>query len=261
MFKELWKYRLYIFNNAFQELKYRYAGSTMGIFWNVLNPVFQIIVYSMVFSQIMRAKLPDVLLKESFTIYLCSGILAWFSFSECILRGTNSLIENSTFLKKLPIPEQVFVAQAALSSGLNLGISYSIFAIYVIITNYRLTIYWSAVPVVLLLFVLFAFGIAMLLSSINVFFRDTYQIMSIVIMVWMWLTPIVYVKDILPSSILGFLDFNPAYYYIRSLHQLVVYNLWPTINQWGLMAALALLSMLFGFFVMSKLRREIRDTL
>lgn len=261
MIRNIWRYRRYIINNSIQELKYRYAGSTIGVFWNVLNPLFQILVYAIVFSRIMLVRMENVSYYNSFTIYLCSGLLAWIGFSECITRGTNTIIENSTFLKKLPIPEEVFIAQGAFSSFLNVGISYTLFVIYILITVKKLSIHMIAVPAILIMFLLFGFGIALFLSVINVFFRDIYQVLNIFMMVWMWLTPIVYIKDILPVAMKKFLLYNPAYWYIEALHKLIVYNTWLTFNECFIIIILALIFPVLGFFVLSKLRREIRDLL
>ncbi len=106
-----WIYRLFIWRSAISDLRYRYAGSAMGIFWNVLIPLLQILILTVVFSQIMAVRLPGAGSTEVFAIYLCSGLLPWLGFSECVSRGTQSFLENATYLKKLPIPEQIFVAQ------------------------------------------------------------------------------------------------------------------------------------------------------
>jgi len=118
-----WMYRLFIWRSAISDLRYRYAGSAMGVFWNVLIPLAQILILTAVFSQIMEVRLPRAGTTNSFAIYLCSGLLPWLGFSECVSRGTQSFLENATYLKKLPIPEQIFVAQNAVGATLSLGVS------------------------------------------------------------------------------------------------------------------------------------------
>jgi len=118
-----WIYRLFIWRSAISDLRYRYAGSAMGIFWNVLIPLLQILILTIVFSQIMEVRLPGAGSAKAFAIYLCSGLLPWLGFSECVSRGTQSFLENATYLKKLPIPEQIFVAQSTLGGTLSVGIS------------------------------------------------------------------------------------------------------------------------------------------
>ena len=103
MIVNLWRYRGFIARNALSDMRHRYAGSAAGVAWNVINPLAQIVIYSVVFSQIMAVRMPDGRTGTAFALYLCAGLLPWAAFSECILRGTNAFIENAPYLKKLPI--------------------------------------------------------------------------------------------------------------------------------------------------------------
>ncbi|WP_418791103.1 ABC transporter permease [Phosphitispora sp. TUW77] len=261
MITELWTYRKFIFSTAVNDIRYRYAGSMFGVFWNVFNPLAQIIVYTFVFSQIMVARLPELESTFTFAIYLCSGLLPWISYSETILRGTTSLIENSTYLKKLPIPEQIFVAQTTISSTLSLGISMILLLLISIVLQRNLALSWISLPVVLMLFQGSAFGISLTLSCLNVFFRDIGQLMGIALQMWMWMTPIVYVKDILPLSFQKLIMLNPASQYIEALHGIVVFGEFPAIYQWLYMLSFTTFFILLGLFIMHILRKEIRDVL
>ena len=261
MIREIFRYRKYIINNSIGELKYRYAGSVIGVLWNVLNPLFQILVYTFVFSNIMLAKLPGMETTSAFAIYLCSGLLAWIAFSEVLNRGTSAFIENGTFLKKLPIPEHVFLTQIVTSTALNVGITYAMLALCVFVITGVLTLSWILVPVVLLLLLILGFGIALSLSCLNVFFRDLSQIMNIITSIWMWLTPIVYVKEIVPDEYRNVYLFNPIYPFINSLQQLIVYGNIPTMSSWAAMIIIATISVVVGYSILSKLRKEVRDNL
>ena len=86
---------------AVADLRHRYTGTGLGIFWNVLNPLMQIAIYAVVFTQIMRPQMPGSASPYQFVIYLCAGLLPWMAFAECVTRGTNSFVENATYLKKL----------------------------------------------------------------------------------------------------------------------------------------------------------------
>jgi lipopolysaccharide transport system permease protein len=261
MLKELRSYRKYILNNAIGEIKFRYAGSAIGVFWNVLNPLFQIVVFTVVFSNIMIAKLPGMENTGAFAVYLCSGLLAWSSFSECISRGTNAFLENSTLLKKLPIPEHVFVLQTAVSSFLNSLISYSVLAVFVALLNQSVGYSWLISPFILVLFQLFGLGIALISGTLNIFFRDITHFVGVFMSMWMWLTPIVYVKEILPDSFKNIYKYNPAYPFIESLHEVIVYNRLPDIGQWSSMVIISSITLLVGYLILVKLRMEIRDNL
>src|SRR5580700_10162767 len=105
------------------DLRHRYAGTGMGIAWNVIHPLGIIVIYSIVFSSIMKNRLPGHPGILAYTVYLCSGLFPWLAFSDCVTRGCGSFISNANYLKKLPIPEQVFVAQNALASTVSLTIN------------------------------------------------------------------------------------------------------------------------------------------
>ena len=146
MIVNLWRYRAYIVKNALSDVRYRYAGSAMGIAWNVITPLAQIVIYSFVFSQIMVTRLTGLGSQASFTLYLCAGLLPWAAFTDCVLRGANAFIENAHYLKKLPIPEQVFVAKNAMAATLFLGISMTALGLVTILVGSPLSLAWLGVP-------------------------------------------------------------------------------------------------------------------
>lgn len=256
-----WIYRLFIWRSAISDLRYRYAGSAMGVFWNVLIPLLQILILTVVFSRIMEIRLPGAGSATAFAIYLCSGLLPWIGFSECITRGTQSLVENTNYLKKLPIPEEVFVANSTVGGTLSVGISMVLLFVFAIVLKAPITWTWLAAPLVILLLQAFGFGLGLMLGSLNVFFRDIGQGLGIVLQMWMWLTPIVYVKEILPALFQELLVFNPAFPFIDSLQRIVVRGLWPDRWHWGLMTLWALIAPLAGYMILQKLKPEIRDVL
>ena len=256
-----WMYRLFIWRSAISDLRYRYAGSAMGVFWNVLIPLAQILILTAVFSQIMEVRLPRAGTTNSFAIYLCSGLLPWLGFSECVSRGTQSFLENATYLKKLPIPEQIFVAQNAVGATLSLGVSMSLLFLLTIVLKGEITWAWLVVPTVILLFQSLGFGLGLMLGTLNVFFRDIGQGLGIILQMWMWLTPIVYVKEILPALFQSLLVFNPAFPFVDSLQGIIVRGLWPDQWHWSLMTFWALTAPLAGYMILRKLKPEIRDVI
>ncbi|MGX4583406.1 ABC transporter permease [Paenibacillus chitinolyticus] len=261
MFNELWIHRKYILNNAITELKFRYAGSTMGIVWNFLNPLFQILVYTFIFTNVMIAKIPGLNNTMGFAIYLCAGLLAWTAFSESINRGGGAYIENANLLKKLPIPEHVFVAKVVVSAAFNGVLSYLILFIFILFSGEPLSIKWLLVPIILLLLFIFAFGISLIISFFNVLFKDTSQIVSILLNIWMWLTPIVYTRAIIPEAFQNVFNFNPIYPFIEALHQTIVYKEYPASWIWISMCLISASAFMLGYYTLCKLRKEVRDLL
>jgi lipopolysaccharide transport system permease protein len=261
MIFNLWRYRGFIVRNALSDIRHRYAGSAAGVAWNVINPLAQIVIYSLVFSQIMVVRMPNGGSGTMFALYLCAGLLPWSAFSECILRGTNAFIENALYLKKLPIPEQVFVAQNAVSATLFLGISMALLGVVIVVSGSAPSVAWLGVPLVLLLFQGFGFGLGLIFSTLNVFLRDIGQVLTIALQLWMWLTPIVYVEEILPVRLQEVIRHNPAYPFIDALHRMIVAGEWPRAWQWPVMLFWAGATPVLGYLIMRRLRPEIRDVL
>ena len=261
MIRVLYHHRKYIVQNALNDLRARYAGSGMGVFWNVLNPLAQIFVFTIVFTKIMAIKLPDIASEFAFPLYLCSGFLPWIAFSECVLRGSNSFLENANYLKKMPIPEQVFVAQAALSATFSLVVSVVLLIMLAMILGYFPAWLWFFLPLVAILFQGFGFGLGLLLASINVFFHDIGQVLGIFLQIWMWMTPIVYPESILPEGLRIYMKYNPAYLFIHTVREVFLYNRLPEVWVWLIMISWAFGIPALGYLVLRKLRSEIRDVL
>jgi len=261
MILNLWRYRWFIARKALSDVRHRYAGSAMGVAWNVLNPLAQILIYALVFSHLMAPRVPGTGSGAAFALYLCAGLLPWAAFSECVLRGANAFIENAPYLKKLPIPEQVFVAQNAAAATLFLGIAMALLLVVTVAMGGTLSLAWLGVPAVLVLFQAFGFGLGLLFSTLTVFLRDVGQALAIALHLWMWLTPIVYVKEILPAAIQAAMPFNPAYPFIDALHRMIVSGEWPAAGQWPVMLLWAGATPIVGYLVLRCLRPEIRDVL
>ena len=261
MIRVLYYHRKYILQNAWNDLRHRYAGSGMGVIWNIISPLAQILVYTVVFTKLMSIKLPDINSEFAFPLYLCSGFLPWIAFSECVLRGANSLLENANYLKKMPIPEQVFVAQTAMSATISLFISLGLLFVLAIIMKYPPTWLWLILPLLAVLLQGFGFGLGLLFSTINVFFRDIGQVLGIMVQIWMWTTPVVYPETILPEGLKIYMKFNPAYPFIHAIREVFLYDRLPANWMWWVMIVLAFGVPALGYVVLRKLRPEIRDVL
>lgn len=255
----LLRYRAYIVRNAWDELRHRYAGTALGIVWNVVVPLAQILVYAVVFTQIMVIRMPTNLSKNAFVVYLCAGFFPWLAFMECVVRGGQAFVDHANLLKRLAIPEEVFVAQAALASTFSLMLSIVLLFVAALFLGHPPSVTWLLVPVACLLFQLFGFGLGLILSCLNIFFRDIAQLVPIAFQIWMWATPVVYVESILPDAYRAFLPANPAWPYLTAVHDLMVYGTMPSLGIWAAMVAWAVVALFVGSLTVRKLRLEIRD--
>ncbi len=252
----LWQYQRFIWTRAMTDLRHRYAGTGLGIVWNVVHPLALIGLYSVIFTSLMKTPpLPGLESKFAYTLYLCSGFLPWLAFAECVTRGSGAFLENATYLKKLPVPEQVFVAQTAASATLGLLISFSLLLIISLALGLKPAWTWLLLPLPLITLQLLGFGVGLIIGTLNVFLRDIGQLLTISLQVVMWTLPIVYV-----ANHHAFV-FHPLYPALHGTRELFLYGRVPDVGLWAAMVGWALASLGAGWVVFRKLRSEIRDVI
>jgi len=261
LFTSLWAYRRYILAGALRELRQRYAGSAMGILWHVVTPLTQILVYFVVFSRFMGAQAGGPYSPEAYAVFLCAGILPWFVFSDCVSRGTTALLANEGYLKKLAIPEVVFIAQTVTTAGFTLALYTVALVAIAAASGISPHASWVLLPAVLLLFLGLGFGLALILATVTVFFRDVTQVMSIVLQFWFWLTPIVYHESSLGPRLTAVMRWNPPSAYIVAVRGLLTQGTAPSLADWLWMAGLAIFFIAVGASVLQRLSSDLRDAL
>jgi ABC-type polysaccharide/polyol phosphate export permease len=251
----LLKYREFIWQHALADVRHRYAGTGMGVVWNVLHPLGMIAIYSAVFSTIFKSRL------DHYELYLCAGFFPWIAFGECLTRGCAAFSANAAYMKKLPIPEQVFVAQTAASASIGLVISFSLLLIVALALGLRPTWHWMLLPIPLILLQAVGFGLGMILGTLNVFFQDVAQLLTIGLQILFWLTPIVYPWRLVPAWLQPVLAAHPATPAIEAVRALFLKGALPPTWVWPALGAWAVGTSLLGYLVLGALRDEIRDNL
>ncbi len=246
------------------DLKGRYVGSFLGLFWNIIHPLIQILIYTVVFSQIMGARLGESSSSSpyAFSIYLCAGLLPWGVFAEIINRSTGVFWENANLVKKVAFPKTLLYAYVIAASVTNLFIIVAVFLVFLWLVNalppFVLLLAWGAF---LLLQVLFAAGIGLFTSVLNVFFRDVAQLTAIFLQIWFWLTPIVYVPNVLPAWAREILPLNIMSRF-TSIHQaLILRGELPPMVESLFLAQITLGTLVVGMLCFRALRRRIPDEL
>jgi lipopolysaccharide transport system permease protein len=259
----LMSHRRYIWQGAVAELRHRYAGTGLGVVWNVLHPLALIAVYSVVFTTLMGGKVPGHADNEryAYVLYLCSGLLPWLALAECLTRGCNALAENATYLRKLPIPEQVFVAKSAVAATLGLGISFGLLLLIAPVLGLAPVKTWLLLPVPLMLLMAMGYAVALLCATLNVFFRDVGQLLTVALQVVLWTVPIVYAKSTLPDWAERLLAWHPLYPPLVAVRELLLNGAVPSTATWAGMIAWPLAFLLVAQLAFTKLRPEIRDVL
>ena len=193
-----------------RDLKSRYVGSAMGFFWSVIHPLVLLVSYTFVFSVINKQPLGAQAGTSSFAIYLFCGILPWLLFQETLSRCCNVLVDNSNLITKTLFPSEILPVSVLIASLVNHAIGVAIFLCIAIVFLQKLSWLILLLPVYVLSLSLFALGLGWFVSSVQVFLRDTGQIVSVVLTFWFWLTPILFDEQRIPASLRFLTVLNPV---------------------------------------------------
>lgn len=249
----LWHYRGFVLGSVQREFQSRYRNSLLGALWTIINPLAMIIVYTVIFSRLMQARLPGVDNDLGYGIYLCAGLLTWGLFAEVLGRGQAVFLEHANLLKKLSFPRICLPLVVVLNALLNFAIIFGLFLGFLIVTgNFPGWVVLGMLPV-LLVQVVFAVGLSIILGVLNVFFRDVGQMTGIILQFWFWFTPIIYPPTILPEGIAGLLRWNPMVPLIQAYQGIFVNAAWP---QWQSLWPMAAISVLLCLVALSLFRKR-----
>lgn len=226
--KEIYDYREMIVSMIHRDLRGRYKASVLGFLWTFLNPLFQLIVYTMVFSVIMRANIKD------FYMYLFIGLVPWNFFSAALTGGASCVVSQENLVKKIYFPRLVLPITYVTSAVINMLLTFIIIFVMLLISGRGINfVAVCFLPIIVLIEYVFALGVCMIASAFTVYFRDLEYILSIVGMAWMYLTPIMYTTDMVPPNLKTIFQFNPMTTIIEAYHQILYYKMLPEVKVLG----------------------------
>lgn len=248
--KELWQYRALLWSLIVRDLQVRYRGSFFGFLWTFLNPVLQMLVYSLVFKVYLRNNLPN------YTFFLFVGLLPWNWLATSITAGASSITDRRDLITKVQFPPQILPATVIGAALVN----------YLLTLPLMLVLGWFfgvtpgaavvAFPLVLLVQLLLVTGLVYLISSFNVTFRDLQHIVSNLVMFAFFLTPVLYAASQVPEPYRELLlKLNPFAALVASYQDIFVHGRWPDFANLGRVALLGTVLLMLGSSVMAA-RRE-----
>lgn len=261
MFSAVWQYRHFVLAAIIGELRRRYSRSRIGLLWSILHPLAQATIFAIVLAEIMGAKLAGIDNKAAYPIYLMSGMAAWGLFSEIVTRCLTVFVEYSSPMKKIAFPRIclpiIVFGSALLNHTLLLA---AIVVVYAFFGHYPGPA-WFALPIGIVVISMFAFGLGVILGTLNVFMRDVGQTVGVVLQLWFWLTPIVYVQTALSGQIQGYIDHNPMTPLVRVYQDIMLFDRLPTPAplMFAFIFGLALCSL--AFFIFKRASAELVDVL
>lgn len=237
-----------------RDLKVRYKRSILGMLWTLLNPLLQMLVYTLVFSRIMRIGVPQ------FPVFLLAGLLPWTLISVSATSSALSLLNNQGLIRKIAVPQAVYPLSIVGSKLVDMVVSLVPLALLAAVLGRAPGPAWLLLVPAIMLAACFAAGLSLLFSSMTVFFRDVRHLIDIFFQIWFYVTPIIYPHEFLEklgSPLLRtVLSLNPAIPIIRWF-QMVVYEGRPPDPRTAALATLsALVTLVLGFAVFQRLEDE-----
>jgi lipopolysaccharide transport system permease protein len=185
----------------------------------------------------------------------------WTAFQNTLARSTSVFLDKKPIISKVSTSLPALLIYISLSETITFIITMSIFLLFLLLTGYSFQTNLLLVPFIYFLQQLFAFGVGLLAATLNVFVRDFKQIIGIVLQLWFWFTPIVYVRDILPEAIRSLIRFNPAYVIIESYQRIFVFNEEPAYMALIIMTVVTHLIIFGSYVVFRAIERDVRDFL
>lgn len=256
-YRQRYLLKLFIIN----DLRSRYTGSVSGIYWSIINPLLMILIYTFVFSAVLKIEFHRGSGTLNFAFYLICGMLPWLSIQDSILRSTTSIVENAELVKRAKFPASVLPIHIVLSNFITMLIGLMLLVIILIVTANPIKATILFVFLLIIPQMLFTLGLSWMFSSIYVFVRDIQPFISNFVLLWMFLTPIFYPSTIFPARYEIFLILNPAAHIVNLYREVIMKgNVIPALSFITLCIE-SIVTFLVGYMVYTKLQPKFTDRL
>ncbi|NRT90795.1 ABC transporter permease [Clostridium beijerinckii] len=253
--KELYNYREMLSNLVKKDLRTRYKGSVLGFLWTFVNPLLQLVVYTMVFSLIMRAGV------DKYYIYLFVALVPWIFFATSLTSSASSIIGNKDLIKKVYFPRIIIPISVVNGAFMNMIFTMVVVFAALIFSGIGINGYIIFLPIIMILEYLFALGLAFIVSALNVYFRDLEHILGIITMAWMYGTPILYGIDMVPEQLQPIFNLNPMTPIILAFRDILYYKTMPNLSHMGLILLWSIGFIISGYLIFQKLQRNFVEEL
>jgi len=239
----------------------RFAGSVLGSLWAIIWPLVNLFIYIVIFGKIMGARLPGASEINAYGVYLAAGLIPWTAFSTTISRSASAFIDKKHIISKVNTSLPSLLLHINLSETVTYLISMVVFFMILLIQGHDFHRGLLLLPFLYYLQQLLAMGLGLFAAVLNVFIRDVREITGVILQLWFWFTPLVYVPDILPGIVQKLLACNPAYIIIQSYQRIFVFNDYPPFHALFILTIITHGLLLFSFLMFRFLEKDIRDFL
>lgn len=261
LFRAIFNYRLFVLSSIKNDLRIRFLRSKLGTLWIVIHPLMQVLIFAIILSEVLSAKLPGIDNKYAYALYLMAGTLCWALFSETISKCLTLFIDNGNLMKKMAFPRICLPLIAAGTMLVNnLLLLAAVLLVFAVLGHFP-DHHFVWLPVLMLVTLMLGMGVGLLLGTMNVFMRDIGQVVPVVLQAMFWLTPVVYNLNILPENLQSWFKYNPMYSLVTSYQNVLVFGTAPLWFNVGILAAVSLAILLAALVVFRRASPEMVDVL
>ena len=254
--REIYAYREMIFSLIKRDLRGRYKGSALGFLWTFFNPLFQLIVYSFVFSVIMRAGY------EKYYLFLFIALIPWIFFSTSVVGGAGCIWAQKEMVNKIYFPREVLPIAHVTCQLINMLLSFVVVFLVLIVTGHGISLVpLLYLPIVMAVEYLLALGITMIVSAVTVFLRDIEYILGIVMMAWQFLSPVMYGMDMVPERLRPIMALNPMTSILTVYRDIFYYKRVPDVQSLLQATVLGVALLIIGVIVFENLKKKFSEEL
>ncbi len=248
--KELYAYRQMLISLVKKDLRGRYKASVLGFLWTFINPLLQLLVYTVVFSVVMRAGI------EKFYIFVFVALVPWIFFSSSLTGGASIIVMNQDMIQKIYFPRIVLPISYVTSCFVNMLFSFIVIFAVLLVTGYGFNFTACLfLPLIMVIEYIFALGLALITSACTVYLRDLEHILGIVSMAWMYMSPVVYPLSFIPKKLQSIFQLNPMAPIITAYRDILYYKQIPQMQTLLMATVTGIIFVGVGCFVFERLQR------
>ena len=246
---QMWKkYQFLLEQLIVRDFKVKYKRSVLGVLWSLLYPLMTMAVMAIIFSNVFKFSVPGI----NYLVYLLSGLIMFNYFSEATNLGMSSVVANFSLINKVYMPKYIFPLSKCLFVGINFLLTLIPLYAVILLTGTGLNWYHLLLPIAYICLFMFTLGVSLILATIAVFMRDMFYVYGIIIMLWTYLTPIMYDITMLSEPFRTILKFNPMYQLITFVREIILYNTMPSMTSFLGIILSGVGFLLLGIFVFKK---------
>lgn len=253
--QELYMYRQFLYTSVKKEFRGKYKKSFFGVLWSFINPLLQLLVYALIFPFILRIQ------EDNYIMFLFTALIPWNFFSGTLAQSTSVIISNGGILKKVYFPREILPISLVISGAINFLISCIIIVVALFISGIGISKYILFLPVILLVQSLVTLAICFVLSSFTVYIRDLEYFISILLQLWMYVTPVLYSIELIPTQFTRLFYLNPMTQIVNSYRNIFYYQRMPDLKALAIWFVIGIVGLIIGYAIFKKFEKRFAEEL